>query len=159
MILALKIYILQGEIIQLHFSQGIIVMELSALCTCAFLLRGHLVYILSFRQSSIKYTMHTQAKKDFLQCHKERKWLGGKSAANCCCVLRRKPPICAEKRSSEATKETCSRTPVPCREQFVRSILSVQHCTSHVWMKKKGNRIHSLIATWNHNVLLNVMTY
>lgn len=75
MILALKIYILQGEIIQLHSSQGIIVMELSALCTCAFLLRGHLVYILSFRQSSIKYTMHTQAKKDFCNVtKKENDW-------------------------------------------------------------------------------------
>lgn len=91
-----------------------------------------LVYILSFRHSSIKYTMHTQAKKDFCNVTKKENDWGGKSAANCCCVLRRKPPICAEKRSSEATKETCSRTPVRCREQFVRSILSVQHCTSHV---------------------------
>lgn len=55
MILALKIYILQvGEIIQLHSSEGITAMELSVLCTCAVLLRGHLVYILSCRESAIK---------------------------------------------------------------------------------------------------------
>lgn len=124
MTLALKKYILQEEIIQFPSNEGITDMELSVLCTWAFPLRGHLVYILSFRESTIKYTMNIWAKKVFCNVKKKEKMAKKKSSATCCCVLRRKPPICAERPSSEATKETCSRTPVSWREQFVRSILS-----------------------------------
>lgn len=63
MTLALKKYILQGEIIQFPSNEGITDMELSVLCTWAFPPRGHLVYILSFRERSIKYTMNIQEKK------------------------------------------------------------------------------------------------
>lgn len=48
-------------------------MELSVLCTWAFPLRGHLVvYTLSFRDSSIKFTMNIQA-KGILQCQEKKK--------------------------------------------------------------------------------------
>lgn len=71
MTLALKKYILQGEIIQFSSNEGITDMELSALCTWAFLLRGHLVYVHSFRESSIKYTMNIQAKRYFAMSRKK----------------------------------------------------------------------------------------
>lgn len=142
MTLALKKYILQGEIIQFSSNEGITDIELSVLCTWAFPLRGHLECILSFRESSIKYTMNIQAKRYFAMTRKKETMAGKKCAANCCCVQRREPTIFAERLGSEATKETCSRTPVSHREQFVRSRLFVQRCSSHVLMLGKAQRSH-----------------
>ncbi len=146
MTLALKIYILQVEIIQFPSNEGITDMKLSVQCTWAFPLRGHLVYILSFKERAFKYNMNIQHKRYFSMSRKKGKALQ-ESSATCCYVLRREPPICAERPSSEATKETCSRTPVSWREQFVRSILSVHCCSSHVEMDRKAQ--DPLQSTWS----------
>lgn len=87
MTLALKIYILQGEIIQFPSNEGISDMELSVLCTWAFPLRGHLVHILSFRDSSIKYTMNIQAKKVFCNAKRKKKWWEEKKVLQTVAVL------------------------------------------------------------------------
>lgn len=133
MTLALKKYILQGEIIQFPSNEGITDMKLSVLCT------WERSFIHSLLGRALLNTPWISKQKIF--CNVKKKGNDGqkkRSAATCCCVLRREPPICAKRLSSEATKETCSRTPVSWREQFVRSILSVQRCSSHVYMQGRA---------------------
>lgn len=106
MTLALKKYILQGEIIQFPPNEGISDMELSVLCTWAFPLRGHLVHILSFRDSSIKYTMNIQAKKVF--CNAKRKKNDGRTKKYCKLLLCSKEGVshmCTETKAVKLQRE------------------------------------------------------
>lgn len=103
-------------------------------------------------------------RKGILQCQEKKETMARKkkSAATCgCATLRREPPICAERLGSEATKETCSRTPVSWREQFASSISSVQHCSSHVQTgngKAQRSSCRVRNSTRSRNVLRNVTT-